>query len=491
MSMKKKALAAASYVMVAALAIGGTVAYLTDRDNATNTFTMGNVDIELNEDFEQGSELVPGVNITKKPTITNVGKSDAWVWMTFSIPTALDNFVQGTEQGSNENVIHWNPTASTTVGYVSAENVEAALKAGILPAGTTYEDIVNEKCTWEVFNSHGEGLNAYQEKIDGETYNTYVFMYNGTLEPGETTLPSVYKVFLDAAVDIDPDGNMYKVVDGKAKDLKWNVEKDGAPKIYVNAYAIQADGFADVKTAYNAYVGQWGELNGEHEDVTVIEEAENLNAALAAGGNVVMAVDVTSDENVVQKGGTLNGGGNTLTKTGTVYDGTTALNAGVLTTGGTVEDMVIVDETNKEVETGKAVKGFRAIYVNGMTEDMYVKNCVLNGTYAINVNANAPDYMLHVSDSTLNGWTSFGRIKGAEFTNCKFGEGTGYKFMRPHADATYTNCDFVEGYEIDIENGTGAKLTFVNCRLNGVLLTADNIADLMEDDAEVANVTVK
>ncbi|MBQ2264553.1 MAG: hypothetical protein II341_04030 [Oscillospiraceae bacterium] len=47
MSMKKKALMGASYVLVAAMAIGGTVAYLTDRtDVATNVMTMGDVSIE-------------------------------------------------------------------------------------------------------------------------------------------------------------------------------------------------------------------------------------------------------------------------------------------------------------------------------------------------------------------------------------------------------------------------------------------------------------
>ena len=35
--------------MVAALAAGGTAAYLTDFETATNSFTIGKVDIELDE----------------------------------------------------------------------------------------------------------------------------------------------------------------------------------------------------------------------------------------------------------------------------------------------------------------------------------------------------------------------------------------------------------------------------------------------------------
>ena len=49
--MKKKTIlvAAIAVMLVAALVVGGTLAYFTDKDNATNTFTVGNVDIELLE----------------------------------------------------------------------------------------------------------------------------------------------------------------------------------------------------------------------------------------------------------------------------------------------------------------------------------------------------------------------------------------------------------------------------------------------------------
>ena len=49
--MKKKTIlvAAIAVMLVAALVVGGTLAYFTDKDNATNTFTVGNVNIELLE----------------------------------------------------------------------------------------------------------------------------------------------------------------------------------------------------------------------------------------------------------------------------------------------------------------------------------------------------------------------------------------------------------------------------------------------------------
>ena len=307
MKLNRKWLMVIALVMSLTMATAGTLAYLTDRDSEANVFTMGNVEIDLNEEFNQGAELIPGQNIEKKPTITNTGKTDAWVWMIWSIPTALDNAVQGTETGSNENTIHWNPTGATAEGYVNATRVQKAFADGVLtadmfPAGTTnYVDYITaNNMTWNVFNSIDTGKNMFQQNVDGVPYNHYVLLYNKALEPGETTLPSVYNVFLDAHVDIDPDGNMYRVEKGVATDLKWNIKDNGNPVIYVSAYAMQKDGFTTVKEAYNAYNVQWttdgGVNNGlEFAEIPTIFSWEGVNyvtsgetgEAYANGGDTI------------------------------------------------------------------------------------------------------------------------------------------------------------------------------------------------------------
>lgn len=48
-SNKKKAVVIAGLAGITALAVGGTIAYFTDKDQATNTFTVGDVDITLYE----------------------------------------------------------------------------------------------------------------------------------------------------------------------------------------------------------------------------------------------------------------------------------------------------------------------------------------------------------------------------------------------------------------------------------------------------------
>ena len=246
------------FVLVAALSISGTLAYLTDRDSEVNTFTLGDVAIDLTESFAQGSKLIPGQMIEKKPIITNTGDNDAWVWLTFSIPSALDNYVQGTEVGSNANIIHWNPLGATTEGYVSDARVTKAIADGHLDAALTADEIINNNMTWNVFNSLGQGKNVYQETIDGVSYNTYVLLYNKTLAAGESTLPNITKVFLDAQVDIDPNGDWHRVANGVVTDIDWNSNTDGAPKIYASAYAVQAEGFNTAMEAYAAYQSQWG-----------------------------------------------------------------------------------------------------------------------------------------------------------------------------------------------------------------------------------------
>ncbi len=330
-NLKKKALMAGSYVAVAALAVGGTMAYLTDRASIPNTFTNGNVDIELSEDFEQGAKLIPGVDIEKKPVITNVGDEDAYVWLTFSIPSKFDNFASGTEEGSNKNMIHWNPLGATTEGYVTDARVTKAIADGHLPEGITAEEINASNSTWNVFNSLGVEENVYLETINEIEYNTYVLLYNKAIEPGETTLPSISKVFLDAHIDIAPDGEMYRVENGTAKALDWNIDEDGAPVIYVNAYGIQAEGFADVEAAYAGYVGQWGKLNAENTAVTNANSEDELTGTT---GVAVINEDIalTGDNTTVSASMIVNNATISASRTASSAPASAALNIAADTT---------------------------------------------------------------------------------------------------------------------------------------------------------------
>ena len=87
--MKKKILTGALAVcMLATLVIGMSLAYFTDTESKTNTFTVGNVDITLTEPGWLGDtsaddvRLIPGKTIAKDPTINVAqGSQTAYTFM--------------------------------------------------------------------------------------------------------------------------------------------------------------------------------------------------------------------------------------------------------------------------------------------------------------------------------------------------------------------------------------------------------------------------
>ena len=264
MSMKKKALAAASYVMVAALAIGGTVAYLQDQESATNTFTLGNVDIaqheyerKVNEDgdyesgkitdngkehdsyllkeFTQDKPLIP---TTKDPSAggdwdaTTVRMSQVGSYggmQVFEAPNAQDKFVTVENTGGNDAYIR--TLVAVEVGSADPDLIG-----------------ISHHSTWTK-NEVGA------VKIDGYNYYVYEFTYdggelsdgtwrhkNGVLPAGDTSYPNLSQVYMKAiatnedVVAIDGDGN-------------------GRLDIRVLSQAVQADGFEDAKTAFDTSFG--------------------------------------------------------------------------------------------------------------------------------------------------------------------------------------------------------------------------------------------
>lgn len=95
--MKKKSIlmAAIAVMLVAVLIVGGTLAYFTDTKSATNTFTMGNVKITLDEtnvNDPQGARVTentynvyPGAVVTKDPVVHNTGKNAAYIRATVNV----------------------------------------------------------------------------------------------------------------------------------------------------------------------------------------------------------------------------------------------------------------------------------------------------------------------------------------------------------------------------------------------------------------------
>ncbi len=103
--MKKKLVTGALLLAFGAVAVtGGTLAYFTDKDAETNTFTVGNVDIELTEPgwknpetgepaqgMKDAETVYPGERLAKDPTVENIGSNPCFVRVKV---TGLDQFVE-------------------------------------------------------------------------------------------------------------------------------------------------------------------------------------------------------------------------------------------------------------------------------------------------------------------------------------------------------------------------------------------------------------
>ena len=70
-------------VLVIGCAAGGTVAWLVaTTGSVTNTFTYGDINIELGETTGTSYKIVPGVDIEKDPKVTvKAGSEDCWLFV--------------------------------------------------------------------------------------------------------------------------------------------------------------------------------------------------------------------------------------------------------------------------------------------------------------------------------------------------------------------------------------------------------------------------
>lgn len=250
--MNKKKLICLIMVMALAIAsmVGGTLAYFTDEEDAVNTFTYGNIDIDLVEkgvnskgavvDFdtltEAEKELMPTtgkdkdgniINAIKKEVyVENTGDNDAYVRVHIAIPQILDNGYDTFD--ASKNLLHFN-YEKDSVGE-GKWNWSNAL-------GAPYES------DW----------NFYTAEIEGIWYNVYVVTYEGVLpgKDGETiakTENAMHQVYLEATATQEDMATVYETL-----GEQWN--------IVVVAEAAQVQGFNDAYTALNTAFGVPGEYS--------------------------------------------------------------------------------------------------------------------------------------------------------------------------------------------------------------------------------------
>lgn len=89
--------------LVGTLSIGGIMAYFTDADMATNTFTIGKISLDLQEpNWTPPKNITPGQEIKKDPQIKNDGVNDEYVFLKVMIP--YEKIVTANEDGSKNSL---------------------------------------------------------------------------------------------------------------------------------------------------------------------------------------------------------------------------------------------------------------------------------------------------------------------------------------------------------------------------------------------------
>lgn len=260
--MKKKTIlvAAIAVMLVAALVVGGTLAYFTDTKDAKNTFTVGNVSIELLE----SSLHRENAGYANGTTVDNVSPKNVELWSdvdklgtgTISKYQAGDTFYTDAQIEANakdykcENV-KLNPGQSyhkmPYVKNTGANNAYVRIRV-MIPANLDTAILNSSMYTTTAMKS-GEFTYAYDNNgtvdRDGVKYNVYTFTRTEALKPGEMTYWNVWgTVHMDSDVTNEEIASLF----GEGKPYA-----DGTFPVLVEADAIQADGFADATAAFTAF----------------------------------------------------------------------------------------------------------------------------------------------------------------------------------------------------------------------------------------------
>lgn len=88
--MKKTLTIIISVILICGCIVGGTMAWLTAQTQTiSNTFTIGNINITLEETTGDTYKMIPGSEIEKDPTVTVIGGSEA-CWLFVSVVPGAD-----------------------------------------------------------------------------------------------------------------------------------------------------------------------------------------------------------------------------------------------------------------------------------------------------------------------------------------------------------------------------------------------------------------
>ena len=232
--MKKKTIALLLVlVMIFGISVGGTIAYLTDKEAVTNTFTVGNVKIKLTETAVNEA----GVPVDEKG-ITKADSTDAnW-------KAAVIEANNSTPVGNKYKLIPGMSYTKDPAVTLLEGSEESYVRMRVTVTYNTEADAILATYgyeSWFDFSDDDDWDNATMistEKTDTQTVRTYEFRYKeavGALE-ADNALPALFtKIKIPGTINNE------------------ELAKLANLSIAVEAHAMQAAGFDDAEDAWGAW----------------------------------------------------------------------------------------------------------------------------------------------------------------------------------------------------------------------------------------------
>lgn len=275
MNKRKLLTLAMSLSMVAILAVGATIAYFTDTDTVTNTFTVGNVSIELiesqyhrvNAGKGETTEAEPSKggylwasNVKLEGTTENTPNyttsGETWSGKYFSDAQIeadaatykdengyFETHSQNMMPGSNVRKNPYVKNTGSNAAYIRVRVLVPVNLFDVLDNGPSYWTSIalNEgEVTSEAVETYKKSADGYKNvtKVTRNEveYYEYDFTYTDAVKSGELTFWNVW-------------GNIAIKETATAEDLKEIESFD----VIFEADAIQADGFASAADAFAAF----------------------------------------------------------------------------------------------------------------------------------------------------------------------------------------------------------------------------------------------
>lgn len=228
-------------ILLVAGSVLGTVAYLTDRQDVTNTFTVGNVQIKLDEavvDAETGKAydlkvrteegnpdvlLVPGRTIDKDPTVT-VLKDSEDCYVRVKVTVDLPN---------------WTPDAAKLAGWMTdKQNFADAFSEWAKNFDEQYLSHIVHDTTEHGFNPVDWKLSWTELDPNAKTI-TYVLTYK------TSDKSNIVRKNIDDNTVLNP---VFDKVVAPTNLTNAQLALLEGMEIKVEAHAIQAEGFTETRT---------------------------------------------------------------------------------------------------------------------------------------------------------------------------------------------------------------------------------------------------